>query len=587
MKFIISIDGRTCSGKSTLIKLLQDELKNRYGIDVPNFSCGTYYRNILRGKFPNELVDDEMIKYVRSLYTDNDFAIIDGRSVSFSIKTGNITMSNKPLISVLLDVNKQDQLERLLERSKIENLHHLRYNIERDDSDQARCFERYKKNIFDKKYYDFYINTSESKPEQSVFYLMDIIPNVYNMRKTTLLYSEECDTALGKKLLNRPDINTIYLRFSKHLNFNEQYLIETYGKNIFTVDPEKDIDDEVTRFHNWTSEIGLKPDNFYNDSEFLQQKSNLFAEKVGLPALTQEQVLWVRDKVKMKEKLQSLGVPVSAFQPIDNYNDIITFAKTYNFPIIFKRRSGFSSIDTYKLNSLNDLPIKDTPNGKFMVEKFNDGREWIIDGLVQDTRLLKTLISYVPTSPLVAMTEHKLRGHIAHPNVPSNFNFNPDELIQKIITGMNLRNGYIHLECFIGKDGLPTVGELGWRTAGHRIIDNHSYALGFDIHDILLDVVSGKPVKIPSVPKSNTFIGNTFLPKKSGIITEMMSSEQISAQDGVFKTELFAKIGQNFTLERKSSETAGYAFVKGDNILDVENKMQTIYDNFYQSLKTK
>ncbi len=431
------------------------------------------------------------------------------------------------------------------------------------------------------------LNTSTSKPEQPVSYLMDIIPNVHNIRKTTLLYSEEIETMIGKKLLNRSDINTIYLRFSNHLNFNEEYLIETYGKNIFTVDCEKHIDDEVMRFHNWTSEIGLKPDNFYNDSEFLQQKANLFAEKIGLSALTQEQVLWVRDKVKMKEKLQSLDIPVSDFQPIENYNDIVKFAETHKFPLILKRRSGFSSIDTYKLNSLRDLPIKDIPSGKFMVEKFNDGREWIIDGLIQDNKLLKTFVSYVPTSPLVAMTEQKLRGHIAHPNVPFDFNFNPDELIQKIVTGLNLRNGYIHLECFVGKDGLSTVGELGWRTAGHRIIDNHSYALGFNVHDILLDIVSGKPVKIPSVPKSNIFVGNTFLPKKSGIITDMMSSEQISAQDGVFKTELFKKVGQNCKVERKSSETAGYAFIKGNNIVDVENKMQKLFDNFYQNLKTK
>jgi len=222
-----------------------------------------------------------------------------------------------------------------------------------------------------------------------------------------------------------------------------------------------------------------------------------------------------------------------------------------------------------------------------MVEKFNTGREWIIDGLVQDCRVLKAFISYVPTSPLIAMTEQKLRGHIACPAIPENFNFVPNELIQKIVTEIGLRNGYIHLECFVGNDGLPTVGEFGWRTAGHRIIDNHAYASGLDIYDMLADIATGTPLEIPIVANSNEFIGNTFLPKKSGVITDFMPLEQILLQDSVFKAELFLKIGQKSEVRRKSSETAGYAFVKGESISAVENKMQQVFDNFYAAMKTK
>ena len=104
MKFIISIDGRICSGKSTIIKLLQQKLKEIYNLDVPCFSCGQHYRTNFHNKIPKEQVDDEMIKFMRSVYTDNDIAIIDGRSVSFAIKSGDILVSDKPLISILRDI---------------------------------------------------------------------------------------------------------------------------------------------------------------------------------------------------------------------------------------------------------------------------------------------------------------------------------------------------------------------------------------------------------------------------------------------------------------------------------------------------
>ena len=118
MKFIISIDGRMCSGKTTIIQLLQQKLKEIYHMDVPCFSCGQHYRTNFHNKIPKEQVDDEMIKFMQSVYTDNDVAIIDGRSVSFAIKSGDILLSDKPLISILFDVDKNTQLSRLIEQSQ-------------------------------------------------------------------------------------------------------------------------------------------------------------------------------------------------------------------------------------------------------------------------------------------------------------------------------------------------------------------------------------------------------------------------------------------------------------------------------------
>ncbi len=586
MKFIISIDGRICSGKSTIIKLLQQKLKEIYNLDVPCFSCGQHYRTNFHNKIPKEQVDDEMIKFTRSVYTDNDIAIIDGRSVSFAIKSGDILVSDKPLISILIDVDKDVQLSRLIQRMESNHPEPFQYAIERDNRDERRCFARYKRNIFDKQYYDLHINTSHISVEDAANVIVDALAHNGNTKKKTLLYAEETDTPLGRKLLNRNDINVVFLRFSQHYHFSEQYIMDTYAKNVFTV---ADLNpDEILRFHNWSATNGINPDCFYNGSEFLQEKANIFARNLGLSALNDEQILWTRDKVEMKKKLKSSGIAVTDFTPIENIDDIIHFASVYNYPIIFKRRTGQSCMDTYKLSNvaeIQSLPLEIVPN-KFMVEKFNDGKEWIIDGLIQDGKVLDTFITYVPNSPLSAMTDNLVRGHIACNNVPNNFNFKPNDFIQRIVTSMNLRNGYIHSECFVDQNGMPTLGEFGWRPAGHRIIENHAVASGIDIYDAIIDIATGKPVELKK-HQSDKVIGNVFLPRKSGQITEMQSKEEILAEKGVFDVELLAKIGEEHDVQRKSSETSGYAFVQGKNIPDVENKMQQVFRNFYNKIKTK
>lgn len=589
MKLIISIDGRIGSGKSTIINKLREELKKIYGVDVPHYSCGQYYRTHLQDKIPNDRVDDAMIEFMVSVYENNDIAIIDGRSVSFAIKTANVLKSDKPFISVLLDVDKDVQLTRLLERAQSGHPEPIKYAMERDARDESRCFSRYKKNIFDKKYYDLYLNTSTLRPDQAVKQLLMDIIQPGKIRKKTLLFAEETETPLGRKLLERHDINTIYLRFTEHLNFNEQYMLDTYNQNIFTVFTSRQIEDEIMRFHSWASEIGMFPDYFYNGSEFLQEKANRFAGQLGLSALSEEQSLHTRDKVEMKKRLQSVGIRVNEFQPVDSMNDIIHFVGVYGYPIIFKRRKGQSCIDTYKISSQNDidnLPIQDPRPGKFMVEKFNPEREWIIDGLIQDGIVAKTFVTYVPTAPLTAMTDRKLRGHIACPETPTVFKFDPTTYIQQVVSTINLNNGYIHLECFLEQDGTPTVGEFGWRPSGHRIIDNHSMVTGVDIYDKLVDVATGKKVEFPKTAKQ-PYVGSVFLPKKDGEITDMMSKDQILSQDGVIAAELFPKIGEKHQLQRKSSETFGYAFIEGESIESVERNMQLVFNAFFDKMKTK
>ncbi len=184
--------------------------------------------------------------------------------------------------------------------------------------------------------------------------------------------------------MERKDIIPIFLRFSKHLNFSQNYLEKTKNHLIFTVNMDRSLEEEAMRFKKWIQENGISVNHFCNDSEFLQEKARTFARAVGLPALSEKQVLWVRDKIQMKQQLRKIGLPVMNFSPINSKKDILCFAQGYGFPIMFKPRKGFSSINTYKLSSIKDvweLPVELKPD-KFMVEVFNPNNEWAIDGLV-------------------------------------------------------------------------------------------------------------------------------------------------------------------------------------------------------------
>lgn len=582
-KIIITVDGRVCSGKSTFIDALQKELSQHYGYNIPHYSCGQYYRDVLKKSLPPEQIDDAMITYVHNLCHNNDVIIIDGRSVCFSIEQEIHNLKDKVLFSILCDVNKIEQIDRIKKRSNVQSLKDIACELERDKRDQSRCLNKFGKDIFDSKNYDLYLNTSNITLQHSISYVLDVLKKKRGSaeKRTALLFAEESETTLSNKMLERKDIIPIFLRFSKHLNFSETYLEKTKNQLTFILNMNESIANEALRFTKWIQKEGISLRYFCNDSEFLQEKAHTFARLLGLPSLSEDQVLWVRDKVKMKEKLKEIGLPVMNFTPINNQADILDFSEKFGFPMMFKPRKGFSSINTYKLSSIQDihnLPIELKPD-KFMVEAFNPHNEWAIDGLVQGGLVLDSYISHIPVSPLRAVVENKINAHITTPKKPKIFQFEARELLQKIVTGMNLKNGYIHMETFIDKQGEPTICEFGWRMAGCKIPENHSLAYGFDIYDVLLDIHIGKPVNI-KYSGDKKCVGDLYLPNKSGIITKMTPLEELLKYEGVLMGSLFFAQGDTVAARRAGNDASGFITVEGKSFTVVKRRMHQILRHF-------
>lgn len=401
--------------------------------------------------------------------------------------------------------------------------------------------------------------------------------------KKTLLYFEEMECPLSKTLFNRSDIDIIILRTTKNLRFFFQdYLEQTKKYNVFVSDYNKDINVEVERFKKWCKDKDINPTHFLNDSEYYLEYANNFARLLNLPSLTEEQVLWVRDKVKMKERFNQIGLETVSFSPIESKQDIIDFYKEHGEEtIVFKPRRGMNSIQTYLMNSLNDIESLDVeikPN-KYMVETFCSDHEWSIESLVQDGKVLDSYLTYIPNATIWASIANDLNCHMTVPKIPDFFQFVPKELIQRIVSGMNLENGVMTIEVFISEDGNVKPSELGWRLPGCQATMNHSLSYGINIYELLLDVMLGNKVELNYRNKIIS-VGDLYLPNKQGTITNITSLEELLTKDGVVAGEMFAKIGEYQTKRRVGNDASGWIQVMGTNEKDTLEKMKQIFNEF-------
>lgn len=399
-----------------------------------------------------------------------------------------------------------------------------------------------------------------------------------------LLYFEEYETNLSHELLNRKDIIPIIIRTNKNMKFfSDSYLELTSNVSNYIIDYYNDMNEEVEKFKKWLKNNKIeKIDYFLNDSEYYLEFANKFARKIGLYALADEQIRWVRDKVSMKQKFREIGLDTVDFVAIDSKEELKSFFIKNGYKrIIFKPRKGMNSIETYMINSLDDIESLNVEfvREKYMAEDFCYNHEWSIESLVQDGKVLDSYVTYIPNPTIWASISNNLNCHMTVPKVPSYFKFVPKEFIQKIVSGMNLKDGAMTIEVFISENGNVKASELGWRLPGCQATLNHSYSYGINIYDLLLDIAIHKKA-ILNYRNPIISVGDLYLPNKEGIIEKITPLDDLLRMDGVINGEMFAKTGQYQKKRRVGNDASGWVQVIGKNETETLQKMNKIYNEF-------
>lgn len=397
----------------------------------------------------------------------------------------------------------------------------------------------------------------------------------------TLLYFEEYESDLSKALRKRSDINVLFIRTDKNMKFFSNEYLEKY-KDYYQFFYNNDFDIEIHKFKNWLNYKKIKIDYFLNDSEFYMEYANKIAEKLGLECLSSEQVKWVRDKVAMKDKFNQIGLKTVDYQIVTSKNDILKFMKKHiGEPIIFKPRDLMNSKNVFKIDSPSDLNQinLDLESEKYMVESYCYDQEWSIESLIQDGIVLDSYVTYIPNRTLWASMDNRLNCHMTVPKIPKYFKFIPKEFIQKIVDGMNLKNGAMTIEVFIDNEGNVMPSELGWRLPGCQATKNHSLSYGFDMINALIDISIHKKVNIKYRDEIIS-VGDLYLPNKSGLIEKITPLEKLLKMDGVIDGEMFVKTGDYREKRRVGNDASGWMQVASKNEFDTLKKMQAVYDAF-------
>lgn len=300
---------------------------------------------------------------------------------------------------------------------------------------------------------------------------------------------------------------------------------------------------------------GLDPTSFngvYTTDEFSIGTADRLAELAGTPRMTSNgSVIQFRDKAVQKMALSGSSVRTAGAVHVD---DILAFdpaSLDWSARHVLKPVASAGTMHTAKVATPEEFVeavgrIRGTgaEDLNYVVEEFNDGDEWIADGIIFDGNVEFLSFSRYGEPCLDslgagrAMTMQKL-DHDAH-------RVDVERLapfVHDALAALAAWNGAFHMEFFYRpSDGTAIFGECGIRRGGAFTYEQLLAKYSFNIVQAALECCLGERPDCTSV-SSPAAVGTTQLLNEPGTLLAAPNYRDIEAQPNVEFARVFSPPG--------------------------------------------
>ena len=239
------------------------------------------------------------------------------------------------------------------------------------------------------------------------------------------------------------------------------------------------------------------------------EKATYLRENLRIDGMGQTTGRYFRDKLAMRMRAKSCGIPVPAFCSLFNDHDINSFADTIEAPWVLKPRSEASATGIIKVYDKESLWIHINEMGnnrfKYLLEQFKPGDVYHCDSLILNSKVIFSLTSKYLATP---MEISQGGGVFRSANIL--YNSEDDKAIKKlneqVLKGFGLKQGAAHSEFIICKeDGqiyfLETSSRVGGAHLAEMVAEASNINLWKEWAAIENALVKGTKYTLPKVKK--------------------------------------------------------------------------------------
>ena len=304
------------------------------------------------------------------------------------------------------------------------------------------------------------------------------------------------------------------------------------------------------------------------------------ATELGLPGISVSSAYIASDKLMMKEKFQSDGIPVPLFQEIFSHRDMEELAVKWGYPLVIKPNDGRGARGVLRVTKDLDKEwafqhaLENSDHKRVIAEKFIEGKQLSTESMVYGNRCFTASISDRNYELIEQYSPYMIEnGGVLPADINESDNQAIEQVIKKTAQSMGIENGTIKGDIVLSSEG-PVVIEMAARlSGGYLCTDQIPLARGVDLVKQTIKLALGEALD-PSelIPKDLYKMGIRYFFPKPGRIVNIQGFDELEQYDWVSKRMLFLNIGDVVETPTNHTKRAGFVHVTGKTFEEAEER---------------
>jgi biotin carboxylase len=300
-------------------------------------------------------------------------------------------------------------------------------------------------------------------------------------------------------------------------------------------------------------------------------------QQLGLNGIRPETARVFTDKYAMRNALAGSDVKMPRYAEVAAVADALKMVAEWGYPSILKPKNSQSSFGVFKVDNEAQLracfaaSVKESHDGRILVEEFIDGTEVTVEGFSLHGQCHILAISekeHYSFNPCVA------RRLAYPPNFDNETIASVRKTAAKVVNALGLQDGISHAE-YRMRDNAPYLVEVAARGGGCRIASVIiKHVSGVDAYEMLIRRSLGDDVEMP-LPRMRA-ANLEFLHFEPGRVKAIRGLEEVRASRLAYDIDLHFGVGETIKSPTDDKTRLGYFISLGETRSEIDEKAERV-----------
>ncbi|WP_332706570.1 ATP-grasp domain-containing protein [Plesiomonas shigelloides] len=299
----------------------------------------------------------------------------------------------------------------------------------------------------------------------------------------------------------------------------------------------------------------------------------IISNALQLPGISIQSAIWVSDKLKMKERLKSEGIPIPNFADVSDKSILLVKANEIGFPLIIKPVDSRGARGVQLIESASQLTeawtisANESPTSRVMIEEYLDGPQFSTETLI-DNKKCYTLGFADRNYEWLEKTKPFIieNGGDSPTAVNDSIKNEIISVVEKAALALGINSGVAKGDMVYTNKGAKVIEIAGRLSGGYFSTTQIPLATGVDFVYHAIKIALGERINKSEVtPQYNNAVAIRYLTLPEGKVKRISGISNAEKAPGVEMLKVFIQEGSNVGSISNHTQRSGFVIATAND----------------------